>query len=266
MGRRLTSLRVVRTEWLSPRMIRVVAGGADLADFPDTDYTDRHIKIIFPRPGVAYPDPLDLDLVRRTFSRSQWPRTRTYTVRAIDRAAGTMTIDFVHHGDSGLAGPWAATARPGDRLRLLGPGGAYAPRADADWHLLVGDEAALPAIAAALERIPAGVPVSAILQVDGPQEHQDLSSPGDARITWLHRPERLPDAVAALPFRPGDVHAFVHGEAGAVKQLRRHLLAERGIPRDALSISGYWRLGRDEDGLCQDKPVERAAPEPMTAG
>ncbi|MFC5993727.1 siderophore-interacting protein [Pseudonocardia hispaniensis] len=266
MSRRLTSLRVVRTEWLNPRMIRVVAGGADLAGFPDTGHTDRYVKIVFPRPGVAYPVPLDLDLVRRTFPRSHWPLTRTYTVRAIDRAAGTMTIDFVYHGDSGLAGRWAAAAGTGDPLLLLGPGGAYAPRADADWHLLVGDEAAIPAIAAALERIPARVPATVIIQVDGPQEHQDLRSPGEARITWLHRPDQLLDAVAGLEFPPGAVHAFVHGEAGAVKQVRRHLLAERGVARDALSISGYWRLGRDEDGFRQDKAAERAAPEAATAG
>jgi hypothetical protein len=46
-----------------------------------------------------------------------------------------------------------------------------------------------------------------------------------------------------------------------VKLLRRHLLDERGVPRDALSISGYWRRGRDEDGFRQDKAAERAAAE-----
>jgi len=43
------------------------------------------------------------------------------------------------------------------------------------------------------------------------------------------------------------VQAFVHGEAGFVKELRRLLLVDRGVPRARVSISGYWRLGHDED-------------------
>ncbi|WP_214367740.1 siderophore-interacting protein [Pseudonocardia sp. H11422] len=269
MARRLTSLEVQRTERLTPHMIRVVAGGDDLVEFPDTPYTDRYVKLVFPRPGVDYPEPLDMDAVRRDLPREQWPVTRTYTVRDFDPAARELTIDFVHHGDSGLAGPWAAAARPGDRLRLLGPGGAYAPRTDAGWHLLVGDEAALPAIGAALERIPAGVPALAVIEVADDAEHQHLRSPGDARITWVHRdatsPGQLVDTVRAIEFPPGQVHAFVHGEAGAVKQLRRHLIDERGVRREWLSISGYWRHGRDEDGFREDKAADRRVEEQATA-
>jgi NADPH-dependent ferric siderophore reductase len=260
--RRTTTLSVRRTERLTPHMIRVVAGGDDLAAFPDTGYTDRYIKILFPRPGVDYPQPLDMDTVRAAFPREQWPALRTYTVRAFDPAARELTIDFVHHGESGLAGPWAAAARPGDPLLLLGPGGAYAPDAEADWHLLVGDESALPAIGAALERIPPGVPVHALVEVDGPADEQQLTSPGRLDLRWCHRdpaqPEQLVGALAALAFPAGRVHAFVHGEAGLVRALRRHLLDERGVPRDDLSVSGYWRRGADEDGFRLFKAAERA--------
>ena len=82
--------------------------------------------------------------------------TRTYTVRSWAPAARELTLDFVVHGDEGLAGPWAQQAQPGQQVRFLGPGGAYSPSQDADWHLLAGDESALPAIAAALEAMPAG--------------------------------------------------------------------------------------------------------------
>lgn len=41
---------------------------------------------------------------------------------------------------------------------------------------------------------------------------------------------------------------FVHGEAGFVKDLRKLLLIDRALPRDRVSISGYWRTGHDEDG------------------
>ena len=46
--------------------------------------------------------------------REQWPFTRTYTVRWVDPVAQELAIDFVIHGDEGLAGPWAASAQPGD--------------------------------------------------------------------------------------------------------------------------------------------------------
>jgi NADPH-dependent ferric siderophore reductase len=250
---RVTTLTVARTERLTPHMVRVVATGPDLASFPDTEFTDRYVKILFPLPGVSYPEPFDMEVIRERFPREEHPRLRTYTVRAFDPAAAELTIDFVHHGDTGLAGPWAAAAQPGDVLRLIGPGGAYAPDPAADWHLLVGDEAAIPAISAALGRVPAGVPVHAIVQVADEAEQQPLETPGDLRLDWLHRGDdgagQLLAAVRALEFPAGRVHAFVHGEAAEVKELRRHLLNERGVPRDDLSVSGYWRRGRDEEGF-----------------
>ncbi len=270
MARRTTTLEVRRTERLTPHMIRVVAGGPDLATFPDTPYTDRYVKIVFPLPGVAYPEPFDIDTIRAELPREQWPSTRTYTVRALDRDAGELTIDFVHHGDAGLAGPWAAAARPGDVLRLLGPGGAYFPDPDVDWHLVVGDESALPAIAAACERVPAGVPVLAVLEVADAAEEQPLACPGQLRVTWVHRDAAAPGALVAavrdLQFPPGQVQAFVHGEAGFVRDVRRHLVDERGVARERLSVSGYWRRGRDEDGWQADKAAERAAEQASLTG
>lgn len=262
MASSVTNLRVLRTERLTPHMIRVVAGGSGLASFADNGFTDRYVKVLFPQSGVTYPEPFDMDLIRREFPREQWPVTRTYTVRALD--AGEMAIDFVYHGDEGLAGPWAAAAKPGDRLLLLGPGGAYAPEPAADWHLLVGDEAALPAIALALERMPADATVRAVIEVGDAAERQHLATPAGARVTWLHRDSAdgtadqpaLLRAVRDLDFPAGRVHAFVHGEAGAVKLLRRHLLDERGVSRDSLSVSGYWRRGKTEDGFRVEKAEE----------
>jgi NADPH-dependent ferric siderophore reductase len=158
-----------------------------------------------------------------------------------------------------LAGPWAARLRPGDRVLFVGPGGAYAPRPDADWHLLAGDESALPAIAAALERLPANAPAKVFVEVADPADEQPLTSPGVVELTWLHRGDRpvgeaLVAAVRALDFPPGTVHAFVHGEAGFVRELRRLLRVERAVPREWLSISGYWRLGMDDEGWRASKP------------
>jgi NADPH-dependent ferric siderophore reductase len=111
--------------------------------------------------------------------------------------------------------------------------------------------------------VPAGVPVAAVLEVADAAEQQELGGPGALSTTWLHRraeaPEQLLDAVRALEFPPGRVHAFVHGEAGLVRGVRRHLVDERGVPREMLSVSGYWRRGVDEDGWQAEKAAERAA-------
>lgn len=243
--------QVVRTERLTPHMQRVVLGGEGLAEFATDGSTDHYVKLLFDAEGVTYPEPFDMQRIREEFPRDQWPVTRTYTVRSWDAGTRELAVDFVIHGDEGLAGPWARDAEPGATIRFNGPGGGYAPDADADWHLLAGDESALPAIAAALEALPAGAKAFAFVEVADTDEEQKVDSV--AEIQWLHRGQRpvgeaLVEAVRSLDFPAGDVQAFVHGEAGFVKELRRHLRMEREVPRERLSISGYWRLGHNEDG------------------
>ncbi|TQK43454.1 NADPH-dependent ferric siderophore reductase [Streptomyces sp. SLBN-118] len=244
--------RVVRTERVTPHMVRVVLGGEGLAGFALGAHTDHYVKLLFAPDGVTYPEPFDLERIREEFPREQWPANRTYTVRSWDPVLLELAIDFVVHGDEGLAGPWAARAQVGDIMRITGPGGGYAPAPEADWHLLVGDESALPAIAVALERMPSGAVVHALVEVAGPEEEQKIVTPDGVEITWVHRGtapagESLITAVKTLDFPGGDVCAFVHGEAAFVKELRRHLRLDRQIPREMLSISGYWRLGQSDE-------------------
>lgn len=250
--RKAQSAQVVRTERLTPHMQRVVLGGEGLAEFAADTCTDHYVKLLFPpTEGVAYPEPFDLERIREELPREQWPVTRTYTVRAWDPVHREMALDFVIHGDEGLAGPWAARVQPGETVHFMGPGGAYAPDASADWHLLVGDESALPAIARSLESLPAGATAHAFVEVSGPEEEQKIDS--DVEVVWLHRGDRpvgeaLIEAVRSLQFPEGRMHAFVHGEAHFVKELRQLLRCDLAIPREDLSISGYWRLGHNEDG------------------
>ncbi|MEV0924850.1 siderophore-interacting protein [Streptomyces spongiicola] len=244
--------RVLRTERITPHMVRLVLGGEGLASFALEGFTDHYVKVVFPAPDTAYPEPFDMARIREEFPRDRWPSTRTYTVRSFDAVHRELVIDFVVHGDEGLAGPWAARVRPGETVRLLGPGGGYAPDPAADWHLLAGDESALPAIAAALEQMPRGARVHALVEIAGPEEEQKIATPDGVTVSWLHRGARpvgeaLIAAVRELGFPAGDVHAFVHGEAGAVRELRRHLRLERGIPRERLSVSGYWRTGKSDE-------------------
>ncbi|MFF0487589.1 siderophore-interacting protein [Nocardia sp. NPDC004068] len=227
---------VVRgTERLTDHLIRVRLGGPGFATFQPNDFTDAYVKLVFPRP--------DGEVVR------------TYTVRSVDPRTEEIAIDFVYHGDEGVAGPWAAAARPGDPIELMGPGGAYAPRPDVDWHLLAGDEAALPAIAAACAALPADAVGRVFVEVASAADEIAVEHPAGVELTWVHRGDRDPGealaaAVRAEPWREGRVHVFIHGEAQAVMHdLRRYIRRERDVPADLASISGYWRRGRTEEGF-----------------
>jgi len=253
--------------WLTPRMARVVLGGDALAGFGAGAFTDHYVKLLLPPQGATYAAPFDPAAIKAELPRDQWPRMRTYTVRDWDAAAGRLTIDFVVHGDSGIAGPWAANAKPGDRVQLFGPGGAYAPDPDAAWHQMVGDASVLPAIGASLPRIPAGVPVFVVVEVDGPEDQVALATPGDLRLQWVRTgDDALVAAVRALDLPDGPGQHFVHGEAAAVRAVRRHLLVERGVDPAALSVSGYWKRRRTEEQWRDDKAEWRRQAELDTAG
>ncbi len=243
-------------------MVRIVAGGEGFSTYVNNGYVDRYVKIAFPQPGVEYPLPLDLWAIRESMPREQWPHTRTYTVRWVDEAARELAIDFVIHGDEGLAGPWAAKAQPGDSLVFTGPGGGYNPDPAADWHLFAGDEAALPAIAAAIESLPPEASGLAFLEVDSDAEVQDIKAPAGLRIQWLPRngvpagnSELLVSAMRDAEWPGGRVQVFAHGERGYMKSLREVLYRERGLERGQVSLSGYWAYGRVEDDFQAEKKL-----------
>jgi NADPH-dependent ferric siderophore reductase len=243
---------VVRTERLTPNMIRVFFTGNDLRGLTELPFSDHYIKIVFPPVGADYRWPFDLEGIRESRPAEQWPVTRTYTIRSYDPQTGEMAVDFVLHGDEGLAGPWAAGARAGDEIGFLGPGGAYAPDENASAHLFVGDEAAIPAIAAALDRLPPSAKADVFLEVFGIGDHQPMPTTARTTLTWVHRADRpygqaLAAAVRSAPFPDGDVQVFVHGNAEMVRDLRRYLFVDRRLDRSRVSISGYWRTGQTED-------------------
>lgn len=247
-----TELIVTGSDWITPAVKRIFFRSDDLSAFAGSRFTDRYVKLVFPPPGVVYPRPIDVRALRGTIPPEDLPVVRTYTALFPDVEAGTLAIDFVLHGDEGGAGPWAARAEPGDILLVNGPGGAYAPDAGADWHLLVGDESALPAIDAALKALAPDAVARVVLQVDGLGDEPTLALPEHAAVSFVYRSEdeSLVDAVRSLPWPDGRVHAFVHGEAQEVMHgIRPHLLVERGLGRDQISISGYWRRGRTEDAF-----------------
>ncbi|GAA1384643.1 siderophore-interacting protein [Pseudonocardia kongjuensis] len=256
-------LEVLERVQLSPHLVRIVAGGPALADAAESaakGHTDTYTKMLFRPAGSDLVPPYDLAALRERLPVEQLPSTRTYTIRRFDLAAERIWIDFVVHGDAGIAGPWAASAQPGDPVVLGGIGSGYAPDPGADRHLLAGDEAALPAIASALEAMPADARGTALIEVGTAADELDLVAPDGIEVRWLHRGGAgagtstvLVDAVRALDRPAGDVQVFAHGERGAMKALRPYLTDECGIDRSRLSLSAYWAHGRGEDAFQSEK-------------
>ncbi|MGD9620528.1 MAG: siderophore-interacting protein [Mycolicibacterium sp.] len=276
-GRPVHTFEVVGVEHLTPHMIRVVLGGAGdgtgFDTFTPIESTDAYVKLLFVDEALdvdRFAQPLTLDSFRGVDHA-----VRTYTVRRADLERREITIDFVVHGDHGVAGPWAASATPGKRIFVMGPSGAYAPSAAADWHLMAGDEAAIPAIGAALEALPPNAIGKVFLEVAGPEDEIDLPAPSGVEVEWIYRGGRadlvaddragdyapLVAAVREAPWLPGQVQVFIHGEAQAVMHnLRPYVRKERGVDLEwAGSISGYWRRGRTEETFRQWKRALAAA-------
>jgi NADPH-dependent ferric siderophore reductase len=237
-------LQVRRSARITPRMVRVTLTGDALAGFGG-DGPDRRIKMFFPVPGQDRPA-----VPRASTGGPVWPAgeprptIRTYTVRRYDDAAGELDVDFVLHEGHGPAAAWARDVRPGSWVGVSEPGGRYVPDPDADFHLVIGDESALPAVATVLAALPPGVPAVAYLEVEDAEEEQPL--PGGAEVHWVRRDARpagvpLTAAVRAATLPDGRGQAWLSGESACVRDLRRHLLDDRGLDRRAVYATGYWR-------------------------
>lgn len=275
-GRPVHTFEVVRTEQVTSHMIRVVLGGSGFDTFTPSEFTDSYVKLVFVADDVdvvRLPQPLTLDSFAELPAAKQ-PLVRTITVRRADLVAREIAVDIAVHGDHGAAGPWAASAMPGQPMYLMGPSGAYAPDPAADWHLMAGDETALPAISVALEALPANAIGQVFIEVAEPEDEVPLAAPEGVQINWILRGGRadlvgedragdhspLVEAVKTAHWLPGQVHAFVHGEAQAVMHnLRPYIRKERAVDAKWASISGYWRRGRTEETFRQWKKELAAA-------
>lgn len=263
-------LTLERREQLTPHMVRLFLGGEGFDGLEFKQDTDQYIKLLFADPALGLERPYDLDALREELPMEQMPATRTYTIRHIDRTNRQIWVDFVTHGENGVAGSWAQHAELGETISFFGPGSGYAPRAEADWHLLAGDESALPAIAAALEGMKASARGLAVIEVHDSAEHQPLAPPEGVEVVWLHRGgeftlenTRLASFLETVEIPEGDVQVFVHGEREQMKRIRRLLVEERALPRRGMSLSAYWAHGRVEDQFQAEKrtPVGQIDPE-----
>jgi NADPH-dependent ferric siderophore reductase len=221
-------LEVVGAEPLTPHMRRLRLTAPQLASFSYAPGQDLMLLV-----GVD----------------GNRPVRRRYTIRALDRASSAVTLDIVLHGD-GPGERWVRAARQGDKIEGIGPRGKITTALQADWHLFVGDESALPAIFRMAESLPAGILARALLEIPGPEDEQELQARASTHVTWLHRdgrpagqPGALAAAAADLPLPGGRGHAYLLGEASVVARLRE-VLAARGLEPVQVSPKAYWGRGR----------------------
>jgi NADPH-dependent ferric siderophore reductase len=246
---KLRLLQVRDVSRITPKMVRIIVGGAELEGFFSAAHDD-HVKLFFPQPGQekpVLPTPSPNGPVYP--EGAPRPAARDYTPRRHDAAANTLAIDFVLHGD-GPAAAWAAQARPGQFLGVGGPRGSFIVPDDFDWYLLAGDETALPAIGRRLEELPAGTRALVVAEVEDAGEEQRFATRARLDTLWLHRGAAAPGeksllqkAISDLPLPPGEGYAWVAAEAATAKALRRHLVEERGLNKDRVKAAAYWKQG-----------------------
>lgn len=216
-------LNVLRVETLSPHVRSVTLGGEALADFVSLSFDD-HIKLFLPA------------------TDGSGPVARDYTPRHFDADKRELTIEFALHG-TGPAASWAAQAKVGEQIGIGGPRGSFIVPKDLDWHLLVGDDSALPAIARRLAELPSDATVFAIVQMPDPTDRRALPSAAPVRLQWVSDTAKCLAAVRALKLPAGEGFAWCAGEAVNMASLRRVLVEELGVDRHAVRAAAYWKRG-----------------------
>jgi len=253
-------LQVVRVTHITPHMRRITLGGAEIEGFP-SGKQGSHLKLFLPRPGQARPV-----MPRMTENGPLWPPAeerpfaRTYTIRAFNRAAGELDIDFVLHGDHGPAAAWAANAKPGDYVGIAGPGAKGPLPQDAGWYLLVGDETALPAISAHLETLPLTACGLALIEVADEQEIQTLLHPEQFELRWLLRngapagySQLLVEAVMQITPPAAPIFAWVAAENNVTVTIRNYWRAAWGLARNQIEAIPFWKAGAAEESYHEER-------------
>ncbi|HET6552008.1 MAG TPA: siderophore-interacting protein [Dyella sp.] len=248
----LRELVVQRVERLTPQMQRIVLGGEALRGFLSAS-PDDHVKLFFPnRQGqLVLPTPSQ---GRLEFPEGVEPSPmRDYTPRLHDAARNELTVDFVLHGD-GPAATWAEQAAPGQRIGAGGPRGSFVVASDFDHYVMIGDETALPAIGRWLEELPPSAHAIVRIEIPAVEDRQPLASRANVDLAWFERngtdaasSTLLEEALRQLPTPEGDSFWWIAAESGRARRLRQHLADERGIPKEWLRSTGYWKADDTEE-------------------
>lgn len=270
----LREVTVTRVTDLTPGMRRITLGGEQLGAFTSANgfaqpaFTsqgfDDDIRLVFPYPGETAPVLPVQKEKGLDHPKDPRPLSRAYTVRRWDATTGELDVDFVRHG-VGVGTTWAYRAQVGDRIHFFGPSMSRSlPDLDGGaWLLVVGDDTAVPAVARLLDELPADTRAQVFLEVTEDSHRQELRELPGVTVTWL-TPGTAPattatdtadtaedtaqtaaspllDAVRTTDWWDGRPVAWLAGEQTTVRDLRRHLVEERGVPKTDIDFSGYWR-------------------------
>lgn len=242
---------VVRSVQVSPHFVRVTVAGEELGQWRDLGF-DQWFRLALPTSDETrfdnLSDTFDMGgyLKYLTLPKATRPVIRNYTVRHFRAETRELDIDFVVHGDRGVAGPWALSHPVGARVGLIDQGCGFR-QTGADGVLLVGDESALPAVAGILRDLPRDAVGTAIIEVPDIADSQDVSAPSGVSVQWIVRDrgetpgQTALTALRELPRPEGSVDAFAAGESKLATGARRHLVTSWGVPKANVAFCGYWR-------------------------
>jgi NADPH-dependent ferric siderophore reductase len=238
-------VEVVSVARIAPRLVSVWVGGDGLEAFADAAPTS-HLKVFLPAPGQDAPTlPQQAPDGQPLPAGGPMPTVRTYTPRRYDAASGTLELQFVLHG-VGPASEWAERASVGDKLAVAGPGGRFSLDESAVEWWIAADESAIPALGTLLEALGSHVTARVHVEVAGPEDEVELTSPAKTFITWHHRRPNLYGAAlldaAGKDGMDPNARVWVACEAAAMRAIRRRFIAERPIQPAALVTRGYWRI------------------------
>lgn len=257
-------LTVHSVEDVTPHMRRVTFAGDGVRTYLSEDRIPN-IKLLLPDDDGTFgvpelDDPASTDVTDVRTVPGLLSRVRTYTVRTFDREASTLAVDFVLHGDEGVASRWAQNATTGSTLCAAGGGGRGIGVAEN--YLIAGDETGLPAIGSMLENLPADARGVAFVEVANLDERQELRKPEGVELRWLSRGGEdagtttlLIDAVTAHTLTP-NTFAWVAAESTQVVTIRKYLRAQE-VPRTSMLVIGYWRRGLSENGYAKASNHDR---------
>lgn len=240
-------LQVKRIVELSPSMRRITLTGDDLAGFHSASFDD-HLKLMVPERRGASLELPTLGPKGLIFAEDKpKPAMRDYTPRRYDPASNELDIDFVLHHE-GPATDWATQAEPGHVVGIAGPRGSFIVPTAFDWHLLIGDETALPAISRRLEELPAAAKAIVVVKTSTAAARVDLSTQAQLETHWVSATDPAVSGVSALEacvrklgFPEGEGYVWAAGEFSDIKAVRQYLVDEVGIDKSRIRAASYWR-------------------------
>jgi NADPH-dependent ferric siderophore reductase len=225
---------VTQLDPITRRMLRIRIEGDDLADLACQPGQHVRVHVADLREPRSWLRPRDM--------------LRSYSVWQRDEAG--LELCVLNHDTGGPGAQWARQLRTGDPVTFGKPEGSFVLREGA-YQVFAGEETAAVAFGAMLRALPPATPVYGILEVDELGDRLPFGLPLAHQLTWQYRDGRSAAASQTLlgaftrlqlPAEPGI--AYLAGEARTIQLLRRHLVAERGWPREAVRTKPFWTPGK----------------------